>query len=176
MKLYCVLTLSMILMPLTVSAGRQEAMPAFCEGDSMCALHYNHAIESARDEKTEQAIEEFQATYDRKQFPPLLFNIARLHHRSGKVVDAIHYYNLYLNSPPADDEKQREKARSYLGQAVRSPQVPSQSIPLGSTPIYKRWWFWTALGGAVVVGGLAIGLGVTFGQNSVPSNWPRQSY
>lgn len=176
MKRYCVLTLFMILMPQAVSAGRQEAMPTFCEGDSICAVHYNHAIESASDEKIEQAIKEFQVVYDRKQFPPILFNIARLCHRSGNITDAIHYYSLYLNSPPADDEKQREKARGYLGQAGQSLHVPSQSLPVGSTPIYKRWWFWTALGGAVAVGGLAIGLGVTYGQNSVPSNWPRQSY
>ena len=59
-------------------------------------------------------------------------------------------------SPPAD---------------ATQPAAP----PAGpSTPIYKKWWFWTAVGGAVVVGATAIGLGV--GLRPVDVTPPGASY
>ena len=32
--------------------------------------------------------------------------------------------------------------------------------PPKKTPLYRKWWFWTAVGGAVVITGLSIGLAV----------------
>ena len=45
--------------------------------------------------------------------------------------------------------------------------APSTSGPASEakTPIYKRWWLWTAVG-VVVVGGTAAALGATLGQRS----------
>jgi tetratricopeptide (TPR) repeat protein len=50
------------------------------------------------------------------------------------------------------------------------PQLTATSAPPSeSTPVYKKWWLWTIVGGAVAVG-LGVGLGVGLSQNSV--NYP----
>ena len=41
------------------------------------------------------------------------------------------------------------------------PKVIKKIIKIRAKPIYKRWWFWTAVG--VLVAGGATALGVTFG-------------
>jgi tetratricopeptide (TPR) repeat protein len=42
------------------------------------------------------------------------------------------------------------------------------TAPPRSKPVYKKWWFWTAIG-AVVVVGVGVGLGVGLSQSSSPS-------
>jgi tetratricopeptide (TPR) repeat protein len=41
-----------------------------------------------------------------------------------------------------------------------------------SKPIYKRWWLWTAVGGAVVVVAVGVGLGVGLTASSAPGFQP----
>ncbi len=73
--------------------------------------------------------------------------------------------------------------------AAKPPQGPTESNPMAtspppppstnaatltaaapppaqrSTPVYKRWWLWTAVGGAVAIG-VGVGLGVGLGSSS----------
>ena len=45
--------------------------------------------------------------------------------------------------------------------------VPEPPPPAPETPVYKRWWFWTAVGGAVVAGTVtALALGSSSGPTS----------
>lgn len=43
----------------------------------------------------------------------------------------------------------------------RTDRGPVKVEPVTQPPFYKQWWFWTALGGAAVVG-TAVGLGVAY--------------
>jgi len=44
-------------------------------------------------------------------------------------------------------------------------------IPKGSTPVYRKWWFWTVLAtGVVAIAGMATGVALTVGKR--PDNVP----
>ena len=57
--------------------------------------------------------------------------------------------------------------------ATPTPAAPSGATtltasappPPAKTPVYKKWWLWTAVGGAVAIG-LGVGLGVGLGTSS----------
>jgi tetratricopeptide (TPR) repeat protein len=44
----------------------------------------------------------------------------------------------------------------------------SSATPTERTPVYKKWWLWTIVGGVVVVG-VGVGLGIGLTANSAPS-------
>jgi hypothetical protein len=46
-------------------------------------------------------------------------------------------------APPAPDPARPAPLARLEGDALAQPEKP---------PLYKRWWFWTAVGGVVVVG------------------------
>jgi tetratricopeptide (TPR) repeat protein len=86
----------------------------------------------------------------------------------------------------------QEKARATPKQGLETPdsiQPPpppppdttannalvATSAPPKKTPIYKKWWLWTAVGGVVVVG-VAVGLGVGLSSSSGPATFPRISF
>jgi len=85
----------------------------------------------------------------------------------------------------------QEKARSLpkpglethesVAQPPSSPE-PTQnsalvatSAPPKKTPVYKKWWLWTAVGG-VVVAGAAVGLGLGLSSSSGPATFPRVNF
>jgi hypothetical protein len=53
---------------------------------------------------------------------------------------------------------------------AKSPalQLTQSSAPAERTPVYKKWWLWTIVGGVVVVG-VGVGLGIGLTANSAPS-------
>ncbi len=43
--------------------------------------------------------------------------------------------------------------------------------PPANTPVYKKWWFWTAIGAVVVVGvGVGLGVGLSSSSRVAPAN------
>jgi hypothetical protein len=60
-----------------------------------------------------------------------------------------------------------EYADSTTELTVEAGRDRTVSIELSESPVYARWWFW-ATGGAVLVGGLATGLGVAFTSERAP--------
>jgi tetratricopeptide (TPR) repeat protein len=49
---------------------------------------------------------------------------------------------------------------------LAAPATPARdSAPRSTTPIYKRWWLWTAVA-VVVAGGVGVGVGVALSQRS----------
>lgn len=132
------LLLSILLVAGLAEAQEQGGDPSFCEGDAECGQHYNLARQLSKKGDTERAIDEYRSTYGRKPFPPLLFNIARLYHKSGKLSQAILHYKWYLDSPSAGDEAQRDQARRYFAEAINDVRadtvLPEQPMPQPSTP------------------------------------------
>lgn len=35
-----------------------------------------------------------------------------------------------------------------------------------ATPVYRKWWFWTLIGGAVVAGGVGLGVGLAYAKSN----------
>jgi hypothetical protein len=49
---------------------------------------------------------------------------------------------------------------------VASPAEPPVPPTDGTTPVYKKWWFWTAVGAVVIAGVVA---GVALSREQTPS-------
>jgi hypothetical protein len=101
----------------------------------------------------------------------LLFNIAQCHRLLGEYAQAAFFYRRYLdlagspsNAPLTREllsemeQRQSERERHERETAARATAAlamnPDGSIQ--SDPLYKRWWFWAAVGGAVVAGMTAV--------------------
>ena len=61
-----------------------------------------------------------------------------------------------------DDERTVEVVAGEVAtvSVTLQPEPPPPPPPPPSTPIWRRWWFWTAIGAVVVGTGLGVGLGV----------------
>lgn len=135
----------------------------------------------------DEAAREFEAAYQIKPDPALLFNLAQAYRLAGKNQPALIAYRSYLrNLPNASNRAQVEASIAELQRIIdeqqhaqKSPPVetlrpgqPSETPtvvatppppPPAHTPVYKRWWLWTAVG-VVAATGLAVGLGVGLSQ------------
>ena len=93
----------------------------------------------------------------------------------GDCTHALLAFETFLQRVPPDDERVAEVTRARDGcqrapSAVTAPPVlvaPPLAVaapaPPPRKPLARRWWFWTALGGAAAVAATGITLGVVFG-------------
>ena len=51
---------------------------------------------------------------------------------------------------------------------VAVPPVTPGRAPTRTRPLYKRWWFWTIIGGALVATGTTIGVLASRGEENHP--------
>jgi tetratricopeptide (TPR) repeat protein len=127
-----------------------------------------------------EALALFRESYQLAPYPALLFNIARCHEQLGEFHDALEAYEHYLAVNPQDAEararaeEMRERAPSEPARLVepspppvappRPPDglvgIPEHPLPPSRTPVYKKWWLWTAVVGGVAAVALGVGLGV----------------
>jgi tetratricopeptide (TPR) repeat protein len=118
-----------------------------------------------------EALVMFQRAYRENQNPAYLFNIAECERQLGSFEMAAKSYRAYAEQSP--EAPNRDEATSLAAQ-MDDAAVTAQTRPVAPvvvapplvtveqperTPIYKKWWAWTAVGAAVVVG-VAIGVGV----------------
>lgn len=171
---------------LCASIAYAETSPNDCEKEPACMALYQRAAELSKQGNLAEAHQMYEMAYSLRADPRLIFSIARLLHKQGKLSEAAFKYEVFLNSS-VNDLAQKAKARAYLDEIQQSvpppPLQPSEktvtqpsvgtasaagslSTPLGNSqpvsqpqPVYKKWWFWTALS-AVTVGAVAVGLGV----------------
>ena len=119
-----------------------------------------------------QALVMFQRAYRENPQPALLFNIAECERQLGSFEMAAKSYRDYLaQAPDAPNHEEAEKLAAQMDDAATAaqtkPVAPVVTAPTLTatpdvpepTPIYKKWWAWTAVGGVVVLG-LAVGIGV----------------
>src|SRR5258706_9710451 len=136
-----------------------------------------------------EAAREYEAAYDAKDDPALLFNIAQAYRLGADNPNAVRAYKAFLRRMPRSPNRTEVEARivevqhiidqqahakesapeGTLAPSTRPPDkaepVPAAAAPSTSSssdqPLYKRWWLWAAVGGVVVVGvALGVGLGV----------------
>lgn len=146
----------------------------------------------------EEALRDFKEGYRLKDDPVFLYNIAQCQRVLHLRADAVRSYKGYLRRRPTapnradvelkiatlEREQAEEAARPkpepkpeptpvVTPVAVAAPNIIVAAPPPKKTPIYKKWWLWTAVGGVVVVGlGVGLGVGLTRNRGSVGNTFP----
>jgi hypothetical protein len=140
------------------------------------------------------AAREYEAAYEAKDDPALLFNLGQAHRLAGNSTAALLAYKAYLRNVPqapnrAEVEARVRELQTIVDEQARpsAPPPPAQvapahtepaaapataapalvaqpARPADKTPVYKKWWLWTIVG--VAVAGAAVGLGVGLTQSS----------
>jgi len=149
-----------------------------------------------------EALADFREAFRLRDDPVFLYNIAQCYRMLENRAEAVSFYKNYLRMVPAAsnraeveqrivaleheqaeakaradaEEKERlERERAATAAAAASaPQANAVTAtpPARRKPLYKQWWLWTAVGGAVVVGvGLGVGLGLGL-RGDRPSTFP----
>lgn len=123
-----------------------------------------------------RALAAYKRAYDTYPAPGLLFNLGQCHSKLGNWEMAIFSYQAYLRERPdtknrpvveellrdaqaardkqkraADakrrDEERRKREAAERKQRAKQLVTPPRPVAVAkSTPVYKRWWFWTAVG------------------------------
>lgn len=107
----------------------------------------------------DEALEEYQTAFDAKPLPGFLYNIGQCYRNLGDYEQAIFSFKKYLKLDPEApnreaverliEDLEAKKAHGDSQRFVRKKQPPP-------TPIYKKWWFWTGIGAAVIGGTAAV--------------------
>ena len=143
-----------------------------------------------------EALDNFKEAYRNFEDPTFLFNIAQCQRQLNNKAEAIRFYRNYLidvpNAPNREEVRQLiaklEAALATERDAQAAAQAASASPPAAAapvapavvtaplvtaappprrTPVYKKWWLWTAVGGAVAIGlGVGLGIGLSGGSSS----------
>jgi tetratricopeptide (TPR) repeat protein len=110
--------------------------------------------------KFDEALEEYQTAFDAKPLPGFLYNIGQCYRNLGDYDQAIFSFKKYLKLEPEASNKEaverlieeleEKKAQGESEKFVKKPKKGPDK------PIYKKWWFWTGVGVAVVGGSAAI--------------------
>jgi tetratricopeptide repeat protein len=101
--------------------------------------HYQKATSYYDLGKYPEAIKEFEAAYEIKNDPALLYNLAQSNRLAGNAEQALHFYRTYLRYVPHPANRveidDRIKQLEILLQQKNATQVtpPNQTIPPGAT-------------------------------------------
>ena len=134
--------------------GRVAVMSVLLLGLALCASaparaqetlsakeHYQKGTSAYDLGRYTDAIKEFEAAYQIKNDPALLFNLAQSHRLAGNSDQALHFYKTYLRYvPKAANRAEIESRIAQLEQLVKQKSdaqtaPPTQTLPpTGATP------------------------------------------
>ncbi len=123
--------------------------------------------------KYEDALGYFEDAYNRSQRPQLLFNVGQAADRLRYDEKALTAFKAYLSAfpeaPNRSEVENRIRALERLAEskanAVVTPRAAAQTVlaeeqapaatqsparDTETTPLIRKWWLWTAIGGGVV--------------------------
>lgn len=173
------ISLGLLLCATVGSAATDAGSADICQQDEACRAHDQRGKALASQKQYQEALQEFQAAYQLQPATAILINIGRCLQRLGRNREALDRYAAFRRAEPTPDVSTKERLNRYEEEARAaaasaetgnssaevSPSTPSPPPTEhgGSSakprPLYKRWWFWTAIG-AGAAGILAVGLGV----------------
>lgn len=170
---------ALVAIPNAAHAGDSQAQPVVCEKIPRCVEQTELAIRQAATDR-EAALATTQEAYRQYPDPLLCYNLGRLLHQLNRFAEAAEQYRCFLNASVDIQPERLSKTRAFLEQveqelAKTPPPRPPTSIatpPIIVTPppivtppkvtekvpIYKKWWFWTIVGGTVA--GIAVGTAI----------------
>jgi tetratricopeptide (TPR) repeat protein len=131
----------------------------------------------------DRAIAAFTRAFELDPSPMLLFNVAQSYWKKGENEQALVFYRRYLEADPRTEQRSRVEARIRELEAVLAATAAPPAVALAAppparaeerragvlpaadtetrtsvaTPLYRRGWFWAAVGG-VVLGAVAVAL------------------
>jgi tetratricopeptide (TPR) repeat protein len=125
----------------------------------------------------DEALESYEKAFDAKPIPDFLFNIGQCYRNLGDYESAIFSFRKFLTLDPETprraaveqliDELEAKKAQAEL--LARDRKLEEEKKPAEtSTPITRKWWFWTGLVALAAAGGGSVYL-LTRG-DSLPSS------
>jgi tetratricopeptide (TPR) repeat protein len=118
----------------------------------------------------QEAIAEYRRAYELRADPPFLFQIAESYRQLGATEQALFYYDRFLagaaEGPDRDAAEERvselERLRAGPAVAAASPGLigtpGTGATAKQPTPLWRRWWLWTAVGAVLAVGVTAAAL------------------
>lgn len=119
----------------------------------------------------ERSLQAFQAAYEERPFPRLLYNMGRVHQALGNSEEALRCYERFLREDTSLTAAEREKTEGYMAllrDRLRQQHAAPPSALLAQhqvsrkqerVPLYRRWWLWTGVG-ALTIGAVAVGVGL----------------
>lgn len=134
---------------------------------------YKKGVVLYKAERYRDAVAAFESAYMLTRAPRLLYNLGQARRKIGHTQEAIDAYEEYLRRENNIEPQRRELVEGYLRElraalppkpeppkpaalALEKP-APSESA---KTPLYKKWWLWTIVGGVALT---AVVVGVTVG-------------
>jgi tetratricopeptide (TPR) repeat protein len=100
-----------------------QALLRACEQAESCSSHLEKADQMYKQGRFSAAIEEYQAAYTLQPYPPILYNIARLHHKQNHLTEAVTYYQRYLDAPSDAAITARVKQQLFEAQSALALQT-----------------------------------------------------
>jgi tetratricopeptide (TPR) repeat protein len=162
-----------LLAALALVAG---AAPAWAQTAKTSATeHLVHGSKLYEQGRFDEAIAELKAGYAIDPRPDFFYALGQAERKRGDCKAAIGWYQRYVDSGPSTQRTvatlvQIDRCKQELATSATSEPPPAaaparDSTPRPPTPIYKRWWLWTAVA-VVVLGGVGVGVGVALSQRS----------
>lgn len=124
---------------LSILLGLGAAAPARADDAASAREHYQKGTSFYDLGRYADAIKEFEAAYEIKNDPALLYNLAQSHRLAGNSEQALHFYRTYLRYVPnAKNRAEIEDRIKQLEQLVAQKNAtqttpPLQAIPPGGT-------------------------------------------
>ncbi len=142
--------------------GTSPAHATAQDPDVTAKQAYGRGAELFKNRRFTEAAAAFEEGNKLKPHPAFLYNLALTYRALGQPAKAIEYYEAYLrDSPDATDRASIEAA--IVEERRKLPTTPQAKRESGAegAPFYKKWWFWTATGAAVVALGVGLGVGLS---------------
>ncbi len=176
--------------PATSTSGTKAASGESqdpCLSDPKCSELYDRARALSKAGQYDAALVLYQQTFAMRPLPWLLLNVGRMQQKLNRNDQALVTYRKILDwnaKQPTDDQSNLAddevlaKAREYRQQADdalaeqrrQNPMAAQTGPAVDKTPLYKKWWFWTIVGGTVAAVAVGVGLGV--GLSAAATNAP----
>ncbi|HXU61642.1 MAG TPA: tetratricopeptide repeat protein [Polyangia bacterium] len=108
----------------------------------------------------QEAIGEYRRAYELRADPQFLLDTAEAYRQLGATDQALFYYDRYLAAAPNAPNREIVEDRVTELELLRTPAIRVVTPGGGDaarpkpTPLWKRWWLWTAVG-------VAVGAGIT---------------
>jgi len=154
----------------TCATATAQQSPDSDKDKDKARLYFKLGEKYYAEKKYEAALEAFQRAQTLTPTAYMHYNMGRCLEQMGRPKQAARQYERLLEKKPdfADRAAVEAKIRALKDREIRQPAMPAAAVdsasgegasraPPSATPIYKKWWFWTLVG-AVVVGGVTVGV------------------
>ena len=151
----------------TESADIPEPPPAALDESVLFRDRYELAVSKYNAGDFAAAAQEFEAAYNLKPVPRLLFNIAQAHRKQDHLTESISYFERYLEADPQIKPEVRAEVLAYRAElkakkaALASAQQKSKVVVIAAERPIPRAYLPVGIS-AGLVGLSALGTGVAF--------------